>query len=62
MTEIHGTCKPEFEAVRTAFAANFEQGSELGASACVTRHGETVVDIWAATATSTATRGSATRS
>jgi CubicO group peptidase (beta-lactamase class C family) len=47
MTEIHGTCKPEFEAVRTAFAANFEQGNELGASACVTRHGETVVDIWA---------------
>ena len=47
MTEIHGTCTPEFEAVRTAFAANFDQGSELGASACVTVHGETVVDIWA---------------
>ncbi|HWJ62496.1 MAG TPA: serine hydrolase domain-containing protein [Acidimicrobiales bacterium] len=47
MTEIHGTCKPEFEAVRTAFAANFEAGNELGASACVTLHGETVVDIWA---------------
>ena len=47
MTEIQGTCTPEFDAVRTAFAANFEQGNELGASACVTRHGETVVDIWA---------------
>lgn len=46
-TEIHGTCTPEFEAVRTAFAANFEQGNELGASASVTLHGETVVDIWA---------------
>jgi CubicO group peptidase (beta-lactamase class C family) len=47
MTEIHGSCKPEFEAVRAAFAANFDQGTELGASACVTLHGETVVDIWA---------------
>ena len=47
MTEIHGTCTPEFEAVRTAFAANFDAGNELGASACVTHHGETVVDIWA---------------
>ncbi len=47
MTEVHGTCKPEFEAVRTAFLANFDQGVELGASACVTLHGETVVDIWA---------------
>jgi CubicO group peptidase (beta-lactamase class C family) len=47
MTEIHGTCTPEFESVRTAFAANFDAGNELGASACVTRHGETVVDIWA---------------
>ena len=47
MTEIHGTCTPEFEAVRTAFAANFDAGNELGASASVTLHGETVVDIWA---------------
>jgi CubicO group peptidase (beta-lactamase class C family) len=47
MTEVHGTCTPEFEAVRTAFLANFEAGNELGASACVTRHGETVVDLWA---------------
>ena len=47
MTEIHGTCTPEFEAVRTAFAANFDQGLEQGASVSVTHHGETVVDIWA---------------
>jgi CubicO group peptidase (beta-lactamase class C family) len=45
--EIHGECAPEFEAVRAAFAGNFEQGNELGASACVTVHGETVVDLWA---------------
>ena len=46
MVEIQGTCAPEFEAVRTAFAANFDKGEELGASACVTLHGETVVDLW----------------
>lgn len=47
MTEIHGTCKPDFEAVRTAFAANFDQGLEQGACVSVTHHGETVVDLWA---------------
>src|SRR5690606_18675957 len=46
MTEINGTCAPGFEAVRDAFAANFDQGNELGASACVTLRGETVVDLW----------------
>jgi CubicO group peptidase (beta-lactamase class C family) len=33
--------------VRTAFAAHFEQGQELGASVAVTLHGEPVVDLWA---------------
>jgi CubicO group peptidase (beta-lactamase class C family) len=45
--EIQGTCAPEFEAVRAAFAGNFDQGLEIGASASVTVDGETVVDIWA---------------
>ncbi len=45
--EVQGTCKPGFEAVQAAFEANFDQGNELGASACVTVGGETVVDIWA---------------
>jgi CubicO group peptidase (beta-lactamase class C family) len=47
MTEIHGDCRPEFEAVRTQFATNFEQGLERGASVCVTVEGEPVVDLWA---------------
>lgn len=47
MTEIHGTCTPEFEAVRTQFAKHFDEGLELGASTCVTVGGETVVDLWA---------------
>lgn len=47
MVEVNGTWAPEFEAVRTTFASHFEQGLELGASACVTLDGETVVDVWA---------------
>ena len=47
MTEIHGTCAEGFEPVRDAFAANFDQGLETGASACITLHGEPVVDLWA---------------
>lgn len=47
MTEIHGTCAPEFEAVRAQFAKHFDEGLELGASTCVTVGGETVVDLWA---------------
>ncbi|MXZ51611.1 MAG: beta-lactamase family protein [Acidimicrobiaceae bacterium] len=44
--EIHGTCKPGFEAVQDAFAANFADGLEVGAAAAVTLDGEFVVDIW----------------
>jgi CubicO group peptidase (beta-lactamase class C family) len=47
VTEIHGECDPRFEAVRTAFAANFDGGQEVGASVAVTLHGEPVVDLWA---------------
>ena len=45
--EIHGTCKPGFEAVLDAFDANFADGLEVGAAAAVTVDGEFVVDIWA---------------
>ena len=44
--EIQGTCEPGFEAVRDAFAANFDDGLELGAAAAVTVDGEFTVDIW----------------
>ncbi len=45
MTDIHGSCDPAFEGVRTAFANNFADG-DLGAS-CVVVHGdEVVVDLW----------------
>lgn len=46
MAEIHGSCADGFEPVREAFEANFDAGHELGASLCVTREGEVVVDLW----------------
>lgn len=45
--ETSGTCKPAFEAVRDAFVANFDAGTELGASVAMTVDGEPVVDLWA---------------
>lgn len=46
-TEIHGECAPRFQAVRDAFASNFESGDEIGASFSATLDGETVIDLWA---------------
>lgn len=45
--DISGHCDERFAAVRDAFAANFEQGLEVGASVAVTLDGEPVVDLWA---------------
>ncbi len=45
--EIHGTCNDEFVAVRDAFAKNFDDGSELGASVYITVDGKPVMDMWA---------------
>ena len=49
--EIHGTVAPGYEAVRDAFAANWEQNGEVGASASATVNGEVVFDLWGGTAT-----------
>ncbi len=43
---IHGTVAPRFEGVREAFARNFAEADELGASVHVMVDGETVVDLW----------------
>ena len=43
--QIGGTCTDRFAAVRDAFAANFTQHDELGASFAVTLGGEVVVDL-----------------
>jgi CubicO group peptidase (beta-lactamase class C family) len=45
--EIGGTCDPGFADVKHAFARNFEDGLEIGASFAATVDGEFVVDLWA---------------
>jgi len=45
--EIQGRCHPKFTRVRDAFAKEFADGNEVGASLCLTLEGETVVDLWA---------------
>lgn len=45
--EIRGSVSPGWEKVRTAFAENFAERDELGASCCVTYKGEVVVDLCA---------------
>jgi CubicO group peptidase (beta-lactamase class C family) len=45
--EISGSCDSRFSAVRDAFASNFKNGLEVGASVAVTVDGEPVVDLWA---------------
>ena len=45
MTDIHGLCPPEFDAVRAAFEANMAQ--ELGARFSLAVEGEVVVDLYA---------------
>jgi CubicO group peptidase (beta-lactamase class C family) len=43
---VEGTCDPRFAAVREEFERNLAERGEVGASACVTVEGETVVDLW----------------
>jgi CubicO group peptidase (beta-lactamase class C family) len=46
MSTSSGFTKDRFAPVRAAFEANFENGSDTGASFCATLGGETVVDLW----------------
>lgn len=48
--QIQGHFKLQFEAVREAFAALFDNPQERGAALCIQIGGETVVDLWAGTA------------
>lgn len=47
MVQVHGSVKPGFEPVRDAFANNFADDFEVGASVALVHKGELVVDIWA---------------
>ena len=53
---IHGMTHDRFADVRTAFEANFSNGSDVGASFCATVEGETVVDLWGGFADAERTR------
>ncbi len=44
--EIRGTCADNYAAVREAFAANFTERGEIGASVAVVAGGEVVVNLW----------------
>jgi CubicO group peptidase (beta-lactamase class C family) len=44
---IHGSCAPGYEPVREAFAANFAERGEIGASVAVAAEGRPVVNMWA---------------
>ncbi|MBF8185743.1 beta-lactamase family protein [Nonomuraea sp. K274] len=44
-------CEPRFGAVRDAFARNFDDGREFGASVAVYQRGRAVVDLWGGSAT-----------
>jgi CubicO group peptidase (beta-lactamase class C family) len=46
MTEIHGFADEKFAPVEEAFAANFENRDEIGASVAVSVEGEMVLDLW----------------
>lgn len=53
---ISGFCDVRFAPLRDAFAANFEEGLEIGASLAATWRGRPVVDLWAGHADEERTR------
>ncbi|KWS91188.1 MULTISPECIES: serine hydrolase domain-containing protein [Pseudomonas syringae group] len=48
--QIQGHYELQFEAVREAFAALFDDPQERGAALCIQVGGQTVIDLWAGTA------------
>ena len=54
--ELQGDCDPRFGAVRDAFAANWTDLGEVGASLCVIVGGKTVIDLWGGHADAAASR------
>jgi CubicO group peptidase (beta-lactamase class C family) len=53
---IHGVCDSRLQGVRDAFAENFAQGAEVGATVAATVDGKLVVDLWAGHADAARTR------
>jgi CubicO group peptidase (beta-lactamase class C family) len=46
MTEIYGHCDPAFTQLSEQFSQNLDSGADIGASLCVMRGDDVVVDIW----------------
>jgi CubicO group peptidase (beta-lactamase class C family) len=46
MADVRGFVHDGYEEVRNVFAGHFDSGQDVGASVCVTKNGETVVDLW----------------
>ena len=53
---IHGVCDSRLQGVRDAFAENFAQSGEVGATVAATVDGKLVVDLWAGHADAARTR------
>jgi CubicO group peptidase (beta-lactamase class C family) len=53
---IQGIYSPEFASVADEFVRNFVEQGEVGASLCVTRDGESVIDLWGGMADAAAQR------
>jgi CubicO group peptidase (beta-lactamase class C family) len=53
---VEGLCDSRFQAVRDAFAENFERRGEVGATVAITVNGKPVVDLWAGYADAARTR------
>jgi CubicO group peptidase (beta-lactamase class C family) len=45
--EVHGFCEAPYQLIKDAFAENFDEGLDLGASLSIMRHGRPVADLWA---------------
>ena len=43
---VQGQCDDKFAAIRQGFEDNLASGADIGASFAITRHGETIIDIW----------------
>ncbi|MDE0349578.1 MAG: serine hydrolase, partial [Gammaproteobacteria bacterium] len=54
--DVRGHCDARFAAVGDAFAENFREGREVGASFAATVDGEFVVDLWGGHADAARTR------
>ncbi|RAH67884.1 serine hydrolase domain-containing protein [Aspergillus aculeatinus CBS 121060] len=50
---VKGTSHPAFAAVRALFSTHLQTGTEIGASLCVSIHGETVLDLWGGSTSTT---------